>query len=154
MGIKLSFVCVHRDIRGKHPGNCVVDARREDIERPGARPDRAGRAAGIQRGSLRCTTDGRTSIQAAPEARALDLPLVFNNVESSRSMVGPGPEPQRLADQMSAAWIAFARTGNPNAGGLPRWPPYDIKSRATMIFNVESKVQNDPYAEIRRILVK
>jgi len=69
-------------------------------------------------------------------------------------MVGPGPEPQRLADQMSAAWIAFARTGNPNAGGLPRWPPYDIKSRATMIFNVESKVQNDPYAEIRRILVK
>ena len=85
---------------------------------------------------------------------ALDLPLVFNNIESSRSMVGPGPEPQRLADQMSAAWIAFARTGNPNAGGLLRWPPYDIKSRATMIFNVESKVQNDPYAKIRRILVK
>lgn len=85
---------------------------------------------------------------------ALDLPLVFNNIESSRSMVGPGPEPQRLADQMSAAWIAFVRTGNPNAGGLPRWPPYDIQSRATMIFNVESKVLNDPYSEIRKILVK
>jgi para-nitrobenzyl esterase len=84
---------------------------------------------------------------------ALDLPLVFNNVESSRSMVGPGPEPQRVADQMSSAWIAFARSGNPNAGGLPQWKPYDLKSRATMIFNLESRLQNDPYSKIRRILL-
>ena len=39
-----------------------------------------------------------------------------------------GPEPQHLADQMSSAWIAFARTGNPDNGavadlGRPsRWP--------------------------------
>ena len=26
---------------------------------------------------------------------ALDLPLVFNNIETSRTMVGPGPDPQR-----------------------------------------------------------
>ena len=85
---------------------------------------------------------------------ALDLPLVFNNVEASRNMVGPGPDPQRVADSMSSAWIAFARTGNPNANGLPSWPAYDLKSRATMVFNVTSKVQNDPYGEIRRILLK
>jgi para-nitrobenzyl esterase len=85
---------------------------------------------------------------------ALDLPLVFNNVESQRNMVGPGPEPQRLADLMSSAWIAFARTGNPNTKGLPQWLPYDANRRATMIFNVDSRVQNDPYAGIRRILMK
>ena len=84
----------------------------------------------------------------------LDVPLVFNNVESQRSMVGPGPEPQRVADAMSAAWIAFAHSGNPNAGELPHWPAYDLKHRATMVFNLESRVQNDPYAEIRRILTK
>jgi para-nitrobenzyl esterase len=84
---------------------------------------------------------------------ALDLPLVFNNVETSRSMVGPGPEPQRVADQMSSAWIAFARSGNPNTEGLPRWRAYDLKSRATMIFNLDSHLQNDPYSEIRRILL-
>ncbi len=84
---------------------------------------------------------------------ALDLPLVFNNVETSRSMVGPGPEPQRVADQMSAAWIAFARSGNPNTDGLPQWRPYDLKSRATMIFSLNSQLQNDPYSEIRQILV-
>jgi para-nitrobenzyl esterase len=84
---------------------------------------------------------------------ALDLPLVFNNIEGSRSMVGPGPEPQRVADQMSAAWIAFARSGNPNAEGLPQWRPYDLKTRSTMIFNVNSRLQNNPYSEIRRILL-
>jgi para-nitrobenzyl esterase len=84
---------------------------------------------------------------------ALDLPLVFNNIESSRGMVGPGPEPQRVADQMSAAWIAFARSGDPNTEGLPPWRPYDLKSRATMIFDLNSRLQNDPYSEIRRILL-
>ena len=69
-------------------------------------------------------------------------------------MVGPGPEPQRVADLMSSAWIAFARSGNPNTDGLPQWPAYDLKSRATMIFNLDSHVQNDPYSEIRRILVQ
>jgi para-nitrobenzyl esterase len=68
-------------------------------------------------------------------------------------MVGPGPEPQRVADQMSAAWIAFARSGDPNTDGLPQWRPYDLKSRATMIFNLDSHVQNDPYSEIRQILL-
>jgi len=85
---------------------------------------------------------------------ALDVPLVFNNVESMRSMVGPGPEPQRLADLMSSAWIAFARTGDPNTRALPQWPAYDLKRRATMIFNLDSRVQFDPYSEIRRILLE
>jgi para-nitrobenzyl esterase len=85
---------------------------------------------------------------------ALELPLVFNNVETSRNVVGPGPDPQRVADLMSSAWIAFARTGNPNTNGLPRWPAYDLKTRATMVFNVTSRVQKDPYGEIRRILLK
>jgi para-nitrobenzyl esterase len=38
---------------------------------------------------------------------ALDVPLVFNNVEATRSMVGPGPEPQRMADLMSSVWICL-----------------------------------------------
>ncbi|MBN1833605.1 MAG: carboxylesterase/lipase family protein [Deltaproteobacteria bacterium] len=85
---------------------------------------------------------------------ALDVPLVFDNVESNRSMVGPGPKPQRMADIMSSVWIAFARTGNPNTGGLPQWPTYDPKNRSTIFLDIESHVVERPYETIRQILVK
>ena len=50
---------------------------------------------------------------------------------------------------MSDAWIAFARTGDPNTAKLPKWTPYDASQRATMVFNDESKVVNDPTKERR-----
>jgi para-nitrobenzyl esterase len=83
----------------------------------------------------------------------LDLPMVFDNVAKSDSVIGAGAsEAQKVADAMSSAWIAFARTGKPDASGLPDWPPYDRTTRATMIFNVTSRVVNDPDSEIRKIL--
>jgi para-nitrobenzyl esterase len=83
---------------------------------------------------------------------ALDLPMMFNTVEAVRSFVGAGEAPQRIADQMHAAWIAFARSGNPNTPGLPDWPPYSVSRRATLVFDLESRVVDDPWADIRRIL--
>jgi para-nitrobenzyl esterase len=84
---------------------------------------------------------------------ALDLPLMFNNVECARVFVGPGSEPQQLADRMQAAWIAFARSGNPNCPELPEWPAYEMKGRATMMFNATCRVDNDPMADVRKLLV-
>ena len=74
---------------------------------------------------------------------ALDIALMFNNVAKSASMCGTGPDPQKLADAMSSAWIRFARTGNPG------WPAYRADSRATMVFDVNSRVANDPNREER-----
>jgi para-nitrobenzyl esterase len=81
---------------------------------------------------------------------SLDLPLVFDNVAKSDSIIGTGAaEAQKVADAMSSAWIAFARAGKPDAKGLPRWPPYDTKTRATMVFNVKTEIVNDPNSELR-----
>jgi len=77
----------------------------------------------------------------------LDIPFMFDNVDKARVLVGPGPEPDALARQISGAWLAFARTGNPN------WPPYTAERRATMLFDVNSRVADDPNGEIRKILV-
>jgi len=79
----------------------------------------------------------------------LDIPFVFQNVEVAQSMVGSGPERQPLADKMSAAWAAFARTGNPNHKGIPKWEPFEENKRATLIWNNECKALNDPYREER-----
>lgn len=84
---------------------------------------------------------------------ALDLPLMFNNVGCARVFVGQGSEPQQLADRMQAAWIAFARNGNPNCRELPEWPAYETQTRATMMFNTACRVENDPMAEVRKLLV-
>jgi para-nitrobenzyl esterase len=90
---------------------------------------------------------------ALGSTHALDLPLMFNNVEKAREFVGAGKAPQIVADQMSAAWIAFAKTGNPNTELLPDWPTYNAARRATMMFNVDSRVETDPWPKVREALV-
>ncbi len=81
---------------------------------------------------------------------ALEIGLVFDNVKKSVSMNGDGPEAQRLADLMSEAWIAFARTGNPGNALLPEWPAYNADTRPAMVFDVEPSVVNDVRGEERR----
>jgi len=78
-----------------------------------------------------------------------EIPFVFNNLKKNAWLVGDHA-PQSLADDMSSAWAAFARTGDPNVKSLPKWPAYDEDKRATMIFNVKSKVVNDPTPEERK----
>lgn len=85
---------------------------------------------------------------------ALDIGFVFDNVARSVSMTGTGAEQDRLAALMSSAWIAFARTGDPNTPALPRWPTYDATRRATMIFDVPPQVVNDPDRAERELLSK
>jgi para-nitrobenzyl esterase len=80
----------------------------------------------------------------------MEMPFVFNNVEPAIGLIGNNPDRIPLAEKVSGAWIAFARTGNPNHKGLPNWPTYDKKTRATMIFNTECTVERDPYGEERK----
>ncbi len=83
---------------------------------------------------------------------ALDLPMMFNTVDKARVFVGDGPAPQAMADKMSQAWIAFAKTGNPQTPALPPWPAYDMQTRATMLFDRHCRIANDPGAAVRLAL--
>jgi para-nitrobenzyl esterase len=40
--------------------------------------------------------------------------------------------------------VAFARSGNPNNPKIPNWPAYTSTTRATMSFDDECRVENDP----------
>ncbi len=83
---------------------------------------------------------------------SLDLAMVFDNVALSASMVGTGPDAQMVADQMSGAWLAFARTGDPNSPALPVWPAYNASDRATMVFDAKSRVVKDFRGDERTLL--
>jgi para-nitrobenzyl esterase len=81
---------------------------------------------------------------------ALEIPFVFNTLERGGRFTGDSPERFALAEQMSEAWLAFARDGVPRYQGLPTWPAYDAETRATMIFDRTCRVENDPGGELRR----
>jgi para-nitrobenzyl esterase len=84
----------------------------------------------------------------------VDIPFAFNNVEVCASMVGAGQARYPLATRVSAAFASFARRGDPNHDGLPHWPTFDPKQRATMEINNEPRVVDDPYGEERRALAE
>lgn len=82
----------------------------------------------------------------------MELPFVFDHVDDVSSMTGTGADRYPLAEKMAAAWAAFARNGDPSHDGLPHWPAFTAGERATMVFNNESRVVNDPYREERLAL--
>ena len=86
-------------------------------------------------------------------AHSVDISLVFDAVEHEPHPTGGGPEARAMARKMSKSWSSFAHSGNPDAAGLPHWPAFTKDTRATMLFDNESKVVNDPDRE-ERLLAK
>ena len=84
---------------------------------------------------------------------ASDIQLVFDNIDRPGA-TAIGPQAQPMADQMSEAFVAFARSGNPNHKLIPRWEVYALPRRQTMIFNVPSRLEDDPRGAERRLFAK
>ena len=84
---------------------------------------------------------------------ASDIQLVFDNIDKPGA-TATGPQAQQMADQMSETFIAFARTGNPNNKLIPRWEMYALPRRQTMVFNVPSRLEDDPRGAERRLFAK
>jgi para-nitrobenzyl esterase len=84
----------------------------------------------------------------------LDIPLMFGTLAARESLTGDGEEAQRVSATMQRALLAFARTGDPNYIGMPRWQPYTLPRRSTMVFDVESRLVDDPRGAERQLFAK
>jgi len=81
-----------------------------------------------------------------------ELPFCFDNIDRCENLTGGGPGPRALAANVSEAWIHFARSGNPNHGGIPNWSAFSAEGCPTMIFDTQCKLRNNPDKEERQAL--
>jgi len=77
---------------------------------------------------------------------SLEIPFVFDTLQTEGVAATVGGEPpQRLADEVHGAWVAFATKGNPG------WPAYTAPSRTVRVFNEKSTLVDDPRAAERQL---
>jgi para-nitrobenzyl esterase len=78
-----------------------------------------------------------------------DVDASFNLYRNG--ICGTGEKAGRLmAKRLASTFVAFAKTGKPDNDQIPHWPAYDATTRATMIFDVNTRVVNDPRSAIRK----
>jgi para-nitrobenzyl esterase len=73
-----------------------------------------------------------------------EMAYAFDNVDRCLNATGGTDEARALSARMADAWIAFARTGDPNHKGLPHWPAVSTGALPNMLFDTACTVKNDP----------
>jgi len=74
----------------------------------------------------------------------IDIPLAFGTLDAEGSITGTGAGARKVSGLMMDSFVAFARGGTPEGRALPRWPLYRLPDRATMIFDLDTRAENDP----------
>ncbi|QDZ07883.1 carboxylesterase/lipase family protein [Sphingomonas panacisoli] len=74
----------------------------------------------------------------------MDIPLSFGTLDAPGSQTGTGADARAASKAVQDSYVAFARTGDPNHAGMALWPKYDLAKRATMIFDTNSRIENNP----------
>lgn len=88
---------------------------------------------------------------ALGSCHALEMPFVFGTLDAPTQdrFAGTGPQVETLSQNMMDAWLSFARTGKPGHTRIGDWPAYNAESRPTMVFDIESGLEGDPFGEER-----
>jgi len=67
-------------------------------------------------------------------------------------ILGSGSADAKLmCETLSAALLAFAKTGDPNNARIPHWPRFEASRRATLIFDRNTRVEHDPHGALRKL---
>jgi len=76
-----------------------------------------------------------------------DIAFVFNNL-GIRGFGPPPPPPtpedKEVARMMNSYWVNFAKTGDPNGKGVPKWPVYDPKMNEIMVIQPDGNLVGKP----------
>ncbi|HEU0119641.1 MAG TPA: carboxylesterase family protein [Bryobacteraceae bacterium] len=79
-----------------------------------------------------------------------EISFVFNNADLCVNYSGGTPQARELSQRISDAWVQFARSGNPNHSGLPKWDPVTASGVPTMYFDNKCELRQNPEGEARK----
>jgi para-nitrobenzyl esterase len=83
--------------------------------------------------------------KVAGALHATEIPFVFNT-ERVKYGDATTAEDEATGRMTNAYWVAFAKTGDPNGAGLPKWPRYSAAEDAIMDFTTKGPVAGpDPF---------
>ena len=85
-----------------------------------------------------------------PAWHCSDIPFAFHNTDKV-AVCNTGAGSDALEAAYFGAYVQFAKTGNPNASGLPAWPAFTQNCRATMFFDAISQARVDVDTELHAL---
>ena len=76
-------------------------------------------------------------------SHASEIPYVFG-APGGRGGAGAEPQDQAMARMMNTYWANFAKSGDPNGEGLPKWPVYDASKDELLKFRADGSAAGSP----------
>lgn len=84
----------------------------------------------------------KSTIEGLGSCHAIEVPFVLRNLDTPDGLEFTGPNPpEHLAEEMSAAWYAFAESGRPVAPGGQPWQPYDAQNHRHMVIDEQGWIE-------------
>lgn len=81
---------------------------------------------------------------------AMDVAASMHNERDA--ILGSGStDARRMCDALASAFLAFAKTGDPNNSQIPQWPRFDALQRSTLVYDRNTRMERDPHGALRTL---